>query len=74
MQVIIPASSAGSSFAADVYLAVAVSLKTSSNPIAAGSGRHVGSEVTWPDHHADFPQGVVVRVFPGVPNNPIRAQ
>lgn len=74
MQVIIPASSAGSSFAADVYLADAVSLKTSSNPIAAGSGRHVGSEVTWPDHHADFPQGVVVRVFPGVPNNPIRAQ
>lgn len=34
----------------------------------------MGSEVTRPDHHADFPQGVIVRVFPGVPNNPIRAQ
>ena len=74
MQVIIPACYAGSSFAADVYLAVAVSLKTSSNPITAGSGWHMGSEVTWSHHHADFPQGVIVRVFPRVPNNAIRTQ
>lgn len=34
----------------------------------------MGAEVTRPDHHADLPQGVIVRVLPGVPNNPIRAQ
>lgn len=74
MQVVIPASFVGSSFTADIYLTVAASLKPSSNPITAGSGWHMGSEVTWPDHHADLPQGVIVWVFPGVPNNPIRAQ
>lgn len=38
MQVIVRASSVGSSFTADVYLAVAVSLKTSSNPITLIQG------------------------------------
>lgn len=34
----------------------------------------MGSEVAWSDHHADFAQGVVVRVFPGVPHDPVRTQ
>lgn len=31
-------------------------------------------EVARPDHHADFAQGVVVRVLPGVPHDAVGAQ
>lgn len=35
---------------------------------------HARSEAAWSDHHADFAQGVVVGVSPGVPNDSIRTQ
>lgn len=34
----------------------------------------VGPECARPDHHDHLPQGIIVRVLPGIPHDPIRAQ